>query len=274
VLSHQSSGVDLSAIKARQQKSWSTGDYSVIGATLVLISEELCEATDLHAGQSVLDVATGSGNTAIAAARRFCKVTGIDYVPSLLEVGQRRAEAEYLPVTFQEGDAENLPFADASFDIVLSTLGVMFTPNQEKVASELLRVCRSGGKIGLANWTPTGFIGNLFRLIGKYAPPPAGLQPASLWGTEERLRDLFGDGIVSLQTTKRHFTFRYRSASHWLDHFGTYYGPIVTTLGTLDATRQEQFSGEVISLLESSNRAKDGTLAVPSEYLEAIAIRR
>ena len=274
MVSHQSPGVDLSAIKARQQKSWSTGDYSVIGATLVVISEELCEATDLHAGQSVLDVATGSGNTAIAAARRFCEVTGIDYVPALLEVGQRRADAERLPITFQEGDAENIPFADASFDIVLSTLGVMFTPNQEKAASELLRVCRSGGKIGMANWTPTGFIGNLFRIIGKYVPPPAGLKPASLWGTEERLRVLFDDGIASLQTTKRHFVFRYRSASHWLDHFGTYYGPMVATLKALDATRREEFSREVISLLERYNRARDGTLAAPSDYLEAVAVRR
>src|SRR5215471_8890023 len=222
MLSHQSPGVDLSAIKARQQKSWSTGDYAVSGATLGVISEELCEATDLHAGQSVLDVATGSGNTAIAAARRFCEATGIDYVPALLEVGQRRADAERLPITFQDGDAENIPFADASFDVVLSTLGVMFTPNQQKAASELLRVCRSGGKIGLANWTPTGFIGQLFRLIGRYAPPPAGLEPGALWGTEERLRELFGDHVTSLQTTKRNFIFRYRSPAHWVDYFAAY----------------------------------------------------
>src|SRR5690242_20055963 len=185
VVSHHSPDVDWSAIKVRQQKSWSTGDYSVIGATLVVISEELCEAVDLHAGQSVLDVATGSGNTAIAAARRFCKVTGIDYVPSLLEVGRRRAGAENLHVTFQEGDTENIPFGNASFDVVLSTLGVMFTPDQEKAASELLRVCRPGGKIGLANWTPTGFIGAVFRSIGKYIPPAPGLKSGALWGTEE-----------------------------------------------------------------------------------------
>src|SRR5215831_1177702 len=223
MLSHQTPAVDLKAIKARQQKSWATGDYSVIGATLIVISEELCEAVDLRAGQIVLDVATGSGNTAIAASRRFCKVTGIDYVPSLLEVGRRRAGAENLHVTFQEGDTENIPFRDASFDVVLSTLGVMFTPDQEKAASELLRVCRSGGKIGLTNWTPTGYIGQLFRLIGRYAPPPAGVKAGALWGTEERLRDLFGDEITSLQTTKRHFVFRYPSAAHWVEHFTAYY---------------------------------------------------
>jgi SAM-dependent methyltransferase len=274
MVSHQFPPVDFSAIKARQQIIWSTGNYSIIGTTLVGISEQLCETIDLHAGESVLDVATGNGITAIAAARRFCEVTGIDYVPALLEDGRQRAAAEHLHVTFQEGDTENIPFADASFDVVLSTLGVMFAPHQEKAASEVLRVCRSGGKIGLANWTPTGFIGDLFRLIGKYVPPPSGLKPGALWGTEERLRELFGDGITSLRTTKRNFVFRYRSASHWLDHFGAYYGPMVTTLKALDATRQEQFSREVISLLESYNRAKDGTLTVSSEYLEAVAIRR
>ena len=274
MLSQHVSVPDFIAIKERQQKTWSTGNYSLVGVTLTLIGEQLCESVDLHAGERVLDVATGNGVTALAAARRFCEVTGIDYVPSLLQDARQRAVAEHLPVTFQDGDAENIPFADASFDVVLSTLGVMFTPNQEKAANELLRVCRSGGKIGLANWTPTGYIGQLFRLIGKYAPPPAGLKPGALWGTEERLREILGDGITSLQTTKRNFVFRYRSAAHWVEHFTAYYGPFLTTLNVLDEATQEQFSREVMSLLESFNRAKDGTLVVPSEYLEAVAIRR
>ena len=274
MVSQQSPTIDYAAIKARQQKSWSTGDYSVIGATLVVISENLCEAVDLHAGQSVLDVATGSGNTAIAAARRFCQVTGTDYVPALLEDGRRRTAVERLPVTFQEGDAENLPIASASFDVVLSTVGVMFSPNQEKVASELLRVCRSGGKIGLINWTPTGFIGDLFRSIGKYVPPAPGLKPGTLWGTEERLRELFGDGIASLQATTGNFMLRYRSITHWMEVFGTYYGPIVTALQSLDAAGQQGLSQEIIGLLERYNVAKDGTLVAPVEYLEAVAIKR
>ena len=274
MVSHQSPAVDLTAIKARQQKSWATGDYSVIGATLIVISEELCESVDLHAGQAVLDVATGSGNTAIATARRFCKVTGIDYVPSLLEVGRRRAGVENLHITFQEGDTENIPFGNASFDVVLSTLGVMFTPDQEKAASELLRVCRPGGKIGLANWTPTSFIGDVFRSIGKYIPPAPGLKSGALWGTEERLRELFGDGISSLQTTKRHFVFRYRSVAHWMDIFETYYGPIATALQALDTAGQQGLSQDLMGLLEKYNIAKDGTLVVPAEYLESVAIKR
>jgi len=274
MVSHQSPTADLTAVKARQQKSWSAGDYAVIGTTLIIISEELCEAVDLHAGQSVLDVATGSGNTAIAAARRFCEVTGIDYVPALLEVGRRRAEVEHLRIAFQEGDAENLPVADATYDIVLSTLGVMFAPNQEKATSELLRVCRSGGKVGLANWTPTGFIGDLFRIIGKYMPPAPGLKPGALWGTEERLRELFGNEIASLQTSKRTFMFRYRSPAHWMEIFSTYYGPVFTAFQSLDATGQQGLSQDLFQLLDRYNLAKDGTLVAPAEYLETVAVKR
>ncbi len=274
MVSQQSSAVDLNAIKARQQQSWSTGDYSVIGATLIVISEELCEAVDLRAGQDVLDVATGSGNTAIAAARRFCQVTGIDYIPAQLEVGRKRAEVEHLPATFQEGDAENIPFADASFDVVLSTLGVMFTPDQEKAASELLRVCRSGGKIGMANWTPDSFIGDVFRCIGKYIPPAPGLKSPALWGTGERLRELFGEHTTSLQITRRSFWFRYRSPAHWLEIFSAYYGPIFTALQSLDTDGRKGLSHDLISLLEKYSIATDGTLLVPGDYLEVVAIKR
>ena len=190
-------------MKSRQQATWSSGDYAVIGTTLAITGELLCEAVDLRPGQRVLDVAAGNGNATLAAARRWADVTSTDYVAALLERGRARAAAERLPVTFQEADAEDLPFADGSFDVVLSVFGVMFTPNQEQAAQELLRVCRPGGKIGLANWTPDGFIGHVFRTIGKYVPPPPGVKPPALWGTEQRLRELFGDGIAELTVNRR-----------------------------------------------------------------------
>lgn len=265
--------VDFNALKSRQQMTWAAGDYTIIGATLPMLSELLCEAVDLHAGQRVLDVATGSGNTALAAARRFCEVTGLDYVPALLEDGRKRASAEKLEVTFVEGDAEHLPFPDASFDTVLSTLGVMFAPNQEQAASELLRVCRSGGKIGLVNWSPDGSLGEMFRTIGKHVPPAPGLKPPMLWGTEERVRELFGNGIASLQVTKRSFFYRYRSIQHWMEVFGTYYGPIVKALQALDATGQHNLRRDLMDLWERYNRATDGTLVAPCDYLEVVAVR-
>lgn len=264
---------DLVAIKQRQQQTWATGDYAIVGTTLVVMAEELCEAVDLRSGQRVLDVATGNGNAALAAARRFCEVTGIDYVPALLARGRERAAAEGLPVDFAAGDAENIPYPDASFDVVLSTLGSMFAPNQEKAAGELLRVCRPGGKVGMANWTPDGFIGQMFRVTGRYAPPPAGLKPPALWGTEERVRDLFGDGIVSMQAERRSFVFRYRSFDHWLDVFRTYYGPVNKAFQALDATGQEAYAADLRSLVERFNRSGDGTMVVPSEYLEIVAVR-
>jgi ubiquinone/menaquinone biosynthesis C-methylase UbiE len=261
---------DLTAVKLKQQAAWSAGDYAIIGTTLQIVGEALCEALDLRAGSRVLDVCAGNGNATLAAARRWCDVTSTDYVGALLERGQARASADGLAVQFQEADAENLPFADASFDVVLSTFGVMFTPNQEQAASELVRVCESEGMIGLANWTPAGFIGELFKLIGRYLPPPAGVKPASLWGTEERLRELFGERFASLETTRKHFVFRYRSPQHWLDTFRTYYGPMQKSFSALNAAQQSSLASDLIQLAQRFNRATDGTMVVPSEYLEVV----
>jgi SAM-dependent methyltransferase len=265
---------DLTVVKSRQHAAWSSGDYAVIGTTLAITGELLCEAVDLRAGQRVLDVAAGNGNATIPAARRWGDVTSTDYVPALLARGRARAEAEGLPVTFQEADAEQLPFADGSFDVVLSTFGVMFTPNQEQAARELLRVCRPGGKIGMANWTPEGFIGQLFRMIGKYVPPAPGVKPPARWGTEQGLRELFGDGISDLTTNRRNFVFRYRSAGHWVEVFRTYYGPVLKAFAALDLAGQAALEHDLLELLERFNQGGPDTLIVPGEYLEVIATRR
>ena len=261
---------DLKAIKTRQQATWSSGDYAMIGTTISITGELLCEAVDVRPGQRVLDVAAGNGNASLAAARRWAEVTSTDYVPALLERGRARAEADRLNITFKEADAEQLPFANGAFDVVLSVFGVMFTANQEQAASELLRVCRSGGKIGLVNWTPDGFIGNVFRTIGKHVPPPAGVQSPALWGTEARLHELFGGGISNLSITKRMFVFRYRSAAHWLEVFRTLYGPVHKAFGALDAAGAASLEGAITALLDEFNVAAPGSLVVPSEYLEVI----
>jgi SAM-dependent methyltransferase len=265
--------IDFSAVKQRQQATWSSGDYSVVGATLVIVAEQLCESADLRAEQRVLDVATGSGITAIAAARRFCAVTGLDYVPALLDRARERASAEHLSATFQEGDAEAMPFADGAFDAVLSTFGVMFAPNQEQAAGELLRVCRPGGTIGLASWVPDSFIGDLFRTIGRHVPPPAGVRPPALWGTEARLRELFGGQISALTAVRRTFAFRYRSAQHWIDIFRTYYGPVHKAFAALDPAGQAALSSDLIDLLQRYDVGQGAGLVVPSDYLEAVATR-
>jgi SAM-dependent methyltransferase len=262
--------VDLAAVKGKQQAAWASGDYAVIGTTLQIVGESLCEALDLRAGEHVLDVAAGNGNATLAAARRWCDVVSTDYVGALLERAKARASAEGLVVQFEQADAENLQFGDASFDVVLSTFGVMFTPNQEKAASELARVCRPGGRIGLANWTPASFVGEIFKAIGRYMPPPAGVKSPALWGTEERLRELFGNRIAALQAPSRHFVFRYRSAKHWLDTFRTYYGPMHKAFAALDAEKQASLTEDLLGLAQRMNRATDGALVVPSEYLEVV----
>ena len=263
--------IDYAAIRARQQGAWSTGNYAVVGTTLQIVGESLCEALDLRAGARVLDVAAGNGNATLAAARRFADVTSTDYVPTLLEAGRRRAHAEGLTVTFQEADAEKLPFAAHAFDVVLSTFGVMFTPDQPTAAAEMTRVCKPGGKIGMANWTPDGFIGQLFKLIGSYVPPAAGLKPPSLWGTDARLAELFGPA-ATIQTSRRQFTFRYRSPEHFVEVFRTFYGPMNKTFAALesDPSRQAAFGGDLLALIKKGNRATDGTLVLPSEYLEVV----
>ena len=264
---------DLAAVKRRQQATWASGDYAVIGTTLSITGELLCEAVNLRPGARALDVAAGNGNVTLAAARRWAVVTSTDYVPALLERGRARAVAERLPVTFQEADAEQLPFADQTFDVVLSAFGVMFTPNQAQAAQELLRVCRPGGAIGMANWTPEGFIGQVFRTIGKYVPPAPGVQSPALWGTEQRLRELFGPGISALAAQRRFFVFRYRSAAHWLDTFRSYYGPMLKAFAALDAAGQAGLERDLTDLLHRYNQGGSDTLAVPGEYLEVVATR-
>ena len=264
---------DLGALKARQQAAWSSGDYALIGTTLQIVGEELCEALDLRSGQKVLDVAAGNGNATLAAARRWCEVTSTDYVPALLERGRERAAAERLKVQFREADAEALPFPDESFDAAMSTYGVMFTPNQEQAAAELLRVCRRGGKIGLANWTPEGFIGQLFKTIGKHVPPAPGARSPALWGTPARLSELFDPAAASVRWAKRDYVFRYRSPEHWLEMFRTWYGPVLKAFGALDAKGQEALTADIVALIGRFNRSGDRTVVVPSEYLEVVITR-
>jgi ubiquinone/menaquinone biosynthesis C-methylase UbiE len=266
--------VDLKAVKARQQGAWSAGDYGIVGTTLQIVGESLCEALDLRSGSRVLDVAAGNGNASLAAARRFCEVVSTDYVPALLELGRKRAEGDRLGMQFREADAEHLPFADAEFDAVLSTFGVMFTPDQDQAAREMLRVCRRGGKIGLANWTPDSFIGQLFRVLGKHLPPPAGVKSPSLWGTEARLRELFPAAAATISAQTLQFVFRYRSPAHWLEVFRTYYGPVHKAFAALKPEQQVLLERDIMELMQRHNRSGDATLVLPSDYLEVVITRR
>ena len=266
--------LDFSAAKQRQRDAWAAGDFSRIATTTTLVGELLCESVDVRAGQDVLDVATGSGNTALAAARRGCQAVGIDFVPSLLERARQRAAVERLEATFQDGDAEHIPFADASFDVVLSTFGVMFAPDQQQAASEILRVCRGGGKIGLANWTPESFVGQIERVAAAYRPPPtAGLRSPILWGLEPHVRELLGEKVRSVRAQKRVCLFRARSVQHWLEFNITYLGHAKRTLESLDPTMQERLLRGMTDVARHFNRSGDDTFVAASEYLEVVAIR-
>jgi SAM-dependent methyltransferase len=263
---------DLAAVKQKQQANWAAGDYAVIGSTLQIVGEMLCEAIDLRGGERVLDVAGGNGNASLAAARRQAEVTCTDYVPALLDRARMRAQADGLPLEVQVADAEALPFPDASFDAVLSTFGVMFTPDQDKAAAEMLRVCRPGGRIGLANWTPGSFVGQLFKLLGGFLPPPAGLRSPALWGTEERLRELFPGAEVT--ATPRLFNFRYRSPAHWVEVFRAYYGPVHKAFLALEPGRQSELEAGITDLIERYRQGGGPGLLLPSDYLEVVVRRR
>ena len=266
--------VDYNVIKQRQQATWASGDFAIIGTTLQIVGESLAEAADVRAGERVLDVAAGNGNATLAAARRFAQVTSTDYVPHLLEKGAQRAQAEGLDIHFQVADAEALPFADSAFDVLLSTFGSMFTPDHGKSAHELLRVVRSGGRIGLANWTPEGFLGDLFRVIAAYSPPPPGIPSPMLWGTEPHIIELFGPVAADIRCVRRHFNFRYRSPAHWIEIFRTFYGPTHKVYAALDAERQVALTDDITALLERRNVGGPYSLVVPGEYLEVVITKQ
>ena len=265
---------DYAAIKQRQQATWASGDFAVVGVTLQIVGESLAEAADIRAGERVLDVAAGNGNATLAAARRFAEVTSTDYVPELLAKGRTRAAAEGLRVDFRIADAEDLPFEDGSFDAALSTFGAMFTPDHTRPAREMLRVVRSGGRIGLANWTPEGFIGQLFRIIGGYIPAPAGLKSPALWGTEPHIVELFGPQAADIRTVRKNFNFRYHSAAHWVQIFRDFYGPTHKAFAALDPAGQNALEKDITALLERCNVAGPASLVVPGEYLEVVIVRK
>jgi SAM-dependent methyltransferase len=258
------------AIKQRQQATWASGDYAIVGTTLQIVGESLAEAADVRADERVLDVAAGNGNATLAAARRFARVTSTDYVLSLLDKGRERARAEGFDIRFQEADVEELPFPDASFDVVLSTFGAMFAPDQQRTADEMMRVLRSGGRLGMANWTPDSFIGRLFKLIGRHVPPPAGVKSPALWGSESHLAGLFGAQAAQVRAERCHFNFRYRSPAHFVEVFRDYYGPTHKAFAALDAAGRTALEHDLLALLSELNVAGSASLVVPSEYLQVV----
>ena len=266
-------GLDLATIKQRQQATWASGDFAVVGVTLQIVGELLAEATDVRAGERVVDVAAGNGNATLAAARRFARVTSTDYVPALLEKGRARAAAEGLAVDFREADAEALPFPDASFDVALSTFGVMFAPDQARAAAEIRRVVRPGGRIGMANWTPEGFIGQLFKAVGKHIAPPAGLASPLLWGNEDHVRQLFGADALQARITRRVFNFRYASPTHWVHVFRDYYGPLNRAFAALAPSAADALEQDLLALIDRFNTAGPDSMVAPAEYLEIVLTR-
>jgi SAM-dependent methyltransferase len=274
ILATRAAAPDFAAIKNRQQATWASGDFAILGTTLQIVGESLAEAVDVRAGERVLDVAAGNGNATLAAAHRFAEVTSTDYVPALLDKGRERARAEGLAVRFQVADAEQLPFEDGSFDVVLSTFGAMFTPEHDRAAREMLRVLRDGGRIGMANWTPEGFIGRLFKVVGAHVPPVAGLKSPALWGTEPHLVELFGTQAAQIHCERRHFNFRYRSAAHWLQVFRDYYGPTHKAFAALEEAAGQNLARDITALLEEMNVAGSASLVVPAEYLEIVITKR
>jgi SAM-dependent methyltransferase len=263
----------LEAVKEKQRATWASGDYAVIGISLQIIGEQLCESVDVCAGWKVLDVAAGNGNAALAAARRGCEVTATDYVETLLDRARQRADADGVSVTTQLADAEDLPYEDGSFDAVLSTLGVMFTPNPERAARELVRVVRSGGRIGLANWTPEGFVGQMFKIVGRHVPPPEGVPSPLAWGTDARIETLLG-AECNIEITRRTFAFRFRSAEDYFETFKQFYGPLVKAWAALDDFGRAALHNELVALANEHNRNDAGALTVDAEYLEVVATRR
>jgi ubiquinone/menaquinone biosynthesis C-methylase UbiE len=265
---------NYTAIKQKQQATWASGDFAVVGTTLQIVGESLAEAADVRADERVLDVAAGNGNATLAAARRFARVTSTDYVPALLDKGRERACAEGLSVRFLEADAEELPFADGTYDVVLSTFGAMFTPEHTRTAGEMMRVLRTGGRLGMANWTPEGFIGRLFKVIGAHVPPPAGLTSPALWGNEPYVTELFGARAAQIRCERRIFNFRYRSAAHFVQVFRDYYGPTHKAFAALDESGKQGLDRDITTLLNDMNTAGPTSLVVPSEYLEIVITKR
>ena len=268
-----SSPSPLQAVKARQQLAWSAGDYAMVGGLIVLVAERLCEVADLRPGERVLDVATGHGNTAIAAARCFTHVTGVDYVPSLLSRARERATAERLTIDFVDGDAEELPFPDASFDVVTSSFGVMFAPDHRRAAHELVRVCKPGGRIALASWTPSSPIAEMFRVTGRFLPPPAGLVPPASWGDEAYLRELFGTALRDVHSDTQAFTYRFASFDHWMEVMGGYYGPVRKAFEALEPTKRAELAVEIEREMRARSRTRDASLVFPSDYLASVITR-